>query len=48
VIARYELAELLQYQPSTTAVRRLPVLIVPPPIGRHYFLDLRPGRSFVE
>jgi polyhydroxyalkanoate synthase len=48
VVARYELAELLQYQPSTTAVRGRPVLIVPPPIGRHYFLDLRPGRSFVE
>src|SRR5439155_1466194 len=25
-----------------------PLLIVPPPIGRFYFLDLRPGRSFVE
>ena len=24
------------------------MLIVPPPIGRYYFLDLRPGRSFVE
>jgi polyhydroxyalkanoate synthase subunit PhaC len=22
--------------------------VVPPPIGRYYFLDLRPGRSFVE
>ena len=22
--------------------------MVPPPIGRYYFLDLRPGRSFVE
>ena len=48
VVARYELAELLQYRPSTPAVRQRPVLIVPPPIGRHYFLDLRPGRSFVE
>ena len=25
-----------------------PVIVVPPPIGRYYFLDLRPGRSFVE
>ena len=25
-----------------------PLLIIPPPIGRFYFLDLRPGRSFVE
>ena len=23
-------------------------MIIPPPIGRFYFLDLRPGRSFVE
>src|SRR5260370_9148829 len=29
-------------------VRCQPVIIVPPPIGRYYFLDLRPGRSFVE
>ena len=26
----------------------VPILVVPPPIGRYYFLDLRPGRSFVE
>ena len=25
-----------------------PTLIVPPPIGRFYFLDLAPGRSFAE
>ena len=48
VIARDELAELLQYEPSTARVRSRPVLIIPPPIGRYYFLDLRPGRSFVE
>lgn len=24
------------------------MLVIPPPIGRYYFLDLRPGRSFVE
>jgi hypothetical protein len=34
--------------PATEAVLERPVLIVPPPIGRFYFLDLRPGRSFVE
>jgi polyhydroxyalkanoate synthase len=48
VIQRDEVAELLQYAPSTEKVRTRPVLIVPPPIGRFYFLDLRPGRSFVE
>ncbi|KOS57222.1 PHA/PHB synthase family protein [Rhodococcus rhodochrous] len=48
VISRDEVAEVLQYTPTTTTVRRRPVLVVPPPIGRYYFLDLRPGRSFVE
>jgi len=48
VVARDEVAELLQYSPTTGTVRRRPLLIVPPPIGRFYFLDLRPGRSFIE
>jgi polyhydroxyalkanoate synthase subunit PhaC len=48
VVSRDEVAELLQYTPTTERVRQRPLLIVPPPIGRFYFLDLRPGRSFVE
>ena len=48
VVDRDECAELLQYAPSSSTVRERPMLIVPPPIGRFYFLDLRPGRSFVE
>ncbi|MGE3664534.1 MAG: PHA/PHB synthase family protein [Pseudonocardia sp.] len=48
VVARDEVGEVLQYTPSTPQVRERPVLIIPPPIGRFYFLDLRPGRSFVE
>ena len=48
VVDRDELAEVIQYTPATATVRRQPVLIIPPPIGRYYFLDLRPGRSFVE
>jgi polyhydroxyalkanoate synthase subunit PhaC len=48
VVDKDEFAELLQYTPSTTKVYERPVLVVPPPIGRYYFLDLRPGRSFVE
>ena len=48
VVDRDELAEVIQYAPATATVRRQPVLIIPPPIGRYYFLDLRPGRSFVE
>ncbi|MCU1614158.1 MAG: phaA [Frankiales bacterium] len=48
VVYRDEVIELIQYAPSTPRVRQRPVVIVPPPIGRFYFLDLRPGRSLVE
>ena len=48
VVQRDEIAELLQYNPTTETVHQRPVVIIPPPIGRYYFLDLRPGRSFAE
>src|SRR5690349_5736123 len=48
VVARDTVAEVLQYAPATATVFARPVLVVPPPISRFYFLDLRPGRSFVE
>ena len=48
VVYRDEVLELIQYSPTTKKVRERPLVIVPPPIGRFYFLDLRPGRSFVE
>jgi polyhydroxyalkanoate synthase len=48
VVDKDEFAELLQYAPSTEEVHERPTIVVPPPIGRYYFLDLRPGRSFVE
>jgi polyhydroxyalkanoate synthase len=48
VVARDAVGEVLQYAPATDTVLARPVLVVPPPIGRFYFLDLRPGRSFVE
>jgi polyhydroxyalkanoate synthase subunit PhaC len=48
VVYRDEVIEVIQYTPSTPRVRQRPLVIVPPPIGRFYFLDLRPGRSFVE
>jgi polyhydroxyalkanoate synthase len=48
VIDRDEVAELIEYRPSTSTVKARPLLIIPPPIGRYYFLDLRPSRSFVE
>ena len=48
VVHRDEVAEVIEYRPTTGQVRERPLLVVPPPIGRYYFLDLRPGRSFVE
>jgi len=48
VVARDAVAEVLQYAPATDTVFARPVLVVPPPIGRFYFLDLRPGRSCDE
>ena len=48
VVYRDDVIELIQYTPTTPSVRQRPLVIVPPPIGRFYFLDLRPGRSFVE
>jgi polyhydroxyalkanoate synthase len=48
VISRDEVAEIIQYTPTTEQVYERPTLIIPPPIGRFYFLDLGPGRSFAE
>ena len=48
VIDRDDVAELIEYRARTDNVHERPLLIIPPPIGRYYFLDLRPGRSFVE
>ncbi len=48
VVYRDDVLELIQYAPSTPDVHERPLLVIPPPIGRYYFLDLRPGRSFVE
>lgn len=48
VVARDEVGELIRYSPTTEQVHERPTLVVPPPIGRFYFLDLAPGRSFVE
>jgi polyhydroxyalkanoate synthase subunit PhaC len=48
VILRTPVFELIQYRPVTTAVRQVPLLIVPPVINKFYVMDLAPGRSMVE
>ncbi len=48
VVYRDEVCEVLQYKPATGTVWSRPVLLVPPQISKYYFMDLAPGRSFVE
>ncbi len=45
---RNDMVELLQYQPTTSKVRQIPTLMIVPPIGKYYFMDLAPKRSFTE
>jgi poly[(R)-3-hydroxyalkanoate] polymerase subunit PhaC len=48
VVFRDERCEVIQYRPTTTQVSSRPLVVVPPQINKYYFLDLAPGRSFVE
>jgi polyhydroxyalkanoate synthase len=48
VIHRDEMFELLEYRPSTPRIRSRPLLMIPPQVNKHYFLDLAPGRSLTE
>ena len=45
VVARTEICELIQYQPTTPRVHQFPLVIVPPMINKFYITDLSPGRS---
>lgn len=48
VVFRNEVCELLQYSPSTERVNAIPMVLIPPQINKFYFMDMAPGRSFVE
>ena len=48
VVFRNEMVEVLQYKPTTAQVAERPTLAITPPIGKYYFLDLAPKRSFFE
>ena len=48
VVFENDLMQLIQYAPATEAVRRRPLLIIPPWINKFYILDLRPKNSFIK
>ena len=48
IVYQNELMQLIQYAPSTSDVRKRPLLIVPPWINKFYVLDLQPKNSFIK
>ena len=48
VVYQNELMQLIQYQPATKEVYKLPLLIIPPWINKYYILDLRASNSFIK
>jgi polyhydroxyalkanoate synthase len=48
VIFQNELMQLIQYAPTTDAVLKVPLVIVPPWINKYYILDLTPEKSFIK
>ncbi len=48
VVARSELAEIIQYEPATKKVLKRPLVICPPWINKFYILDLNPEKSFIR
>jgi poly[(R)-3-hydroxyalkanoate] polymerase subunit PhaC len=48
VVGRSDVAEIIQYEPSTKDVLKRPLLICPPWINKFYILDLNPEKSFVR
>ncbi len=48
VVYQNDLIQLIQYAPTTEAVKRRPLLIIPPWINKFYILDLRPANSFIR
>ncbi len=48
VVARSDVAEIIQYEPATPSVLKRPLLICPPWINKFYILDLNPDKSFIK
>lgn len=48
VVYQNEIMQLIQYEPATEKVAKLPLLIAPPWINKFYILDLQPENSFIK
>lgn len=48
VIHQTPLYQLIQYEPVTKDVLKMPLIIFPPWINRYYILDLNPKKSFIR
>ncbi|MGB8894780.1 MAG: class I poly(R)-hydroxyalkanoic acid synthase [Pseudolabrys sp.] len=48
VVFQNDLMQLIQYEATTKAVLKTPLLIVPPWINKFYILDLTPDKSFIK
>ncbi|WP_406871677.1 class I poly(R)-hydroxyalkanoic acid synthase [Aminobacter sp. P9b] len=48
VVGRSDVAEIIQYAPTTDKVLKRPLLICPPWINKFYILDLNPQKSFIR
>jgi polyhydroxyalkanoate synthase len=48
VVFQNDLIQLIQYEPTTPQVLKIPLLIIPPWINKYYILDLTPEKSFIK
>ncbi len=48
IVFQNNLMQLIQYAPTTTDVRKRPLLIIPPWINKFYVLDLQPKNSLIK
>ncbi len=48
VVYRDEMLELIQYQPTTDEVYKIPIMIIPPQINKFYANDLAPNKSIIR